>query len=61
MTALCFSSDHPETSAWQITRPGTYGADLVFGTDTPYPVPSVAVTLTVNPPDTHTTAARPAR
>jgi N-acetylneuraminic acid mutarotase len=38
-----------DTSASQITQPGTYGAELVFGSSTPYTLPSVAVTLTVDP------------
>jgi hypothetical protein len=47
-----------DTSASQITQPGTYSAKLVFGTTTPYPLPSVAVTITVNPPDAHTAPAK---
>jgi N-acetylneuraminic acid mutarotase len=38
-----------DTSASQISQPGTYGADLVFGSSTPYPIPAVPVTLTVKP------------
>jgi len=37
-----------DASASRITRPGTYGAELVFGSSTPYPLPSVPVALTVN-------------
>ncbi len=36
----------------EITQPGTYTASLAFGTDTPYPVAPVAVSLTVKPPAT---------
>ncbi|WP_438801892.1 Kelch repeat-containing protein [Catenulispora pinistramenti] len=32
----------------KIAQPGTYTADLVFGSSTPYPIPSVTVTLTVS-------------
>ncbi len=32
----------------KIAQPGTYTADLVFGSSTPYPVPPVTVTLTVS-------------
>jgi len=39
-----------DTSASQITQPGTYNAELVFGSGTPYALPSVPVRLTVNPP-----------
>jgi hypothetical protein len=35
-----------------ITQSGTYNAQLVVSSDTPYPVPSVAVAMTVNPPKT---------
>lgn len=49
-----------DTSAAQISQPGTYGADFVFGTSTPYPLSPVAVTLTVNPPDTFSTPNRTA-
>ncbi|MER5684075.1 carboxypeptidase regulatory-like domain-containing protein [Streptomyces sp. NPDC002205] len=35
-----------------ITQPGTYTAALVIGTDTPYAVPNVPVSMTVNPPKT---------
>jgi len=37
-----------DASASRISRPGTYGAELVFGSSTPYPLPSVPVTLTVD-------------
>jgi len=40
-----------DTSAAQITQPGTYSAELVFGTTTPYPLPAVPVTLTVKTTD----------
>ena len=33
-----------------VTQPGTFTAALAFGTDTPYQVASVAVSLTVKPP-----------
>jgi hypothetical protein len=46
-----------DASTSHITRPGTYTAELVFGSSTPYPIPPVAVTLTVNPPDPHTASA----
>lgn len=36
--------------ASQITQPCTYSAELVFGSSTPYPIPPVPVTLTVNRP-----------
>ena len=36
-----------DTSAAQITQPGTYSAELVFGSSTPYPLNPVNVTLTV--------------
>lgn len=32
------------------TQPGTYAAELVFGSSTPYPISPVAVALTVTPP-----------
>ncbi|MFI9384523.1 carboxypeptidase regulatory-like domain-containing protein [Kutzneria sp. NPDC052558] len=32
-----------------ISQPGKYTAALVFGSSTPYPIPAVPVTLTVNP------------
>jgi hypothetical protein len=35
-----------------ITQPGTYTAAFVIGTDTPYAVPNVPVSMTVNPPKT---------
>ncbi len=35
-----------------ITQPGTYTAALAFGSDTPYSIPSVNVSLTVSPPKT---------
>ncbi|WP_200215433.1 carboxypeptidase regulatory-like domain-containing protein [Micromonospora coerulea] len=35
-----------------ITQPGTYTAAAVIGTDTPYGVPTVPVSMTVNPPKT---------
>ncbi len=33
-----------------VTQPGTYGAKLLVGTDTPYPVPAVHVTMNVDAP-----------
>jgi carboxypeptidase family protein/Kelch motif protein len=39
-----------DASAPKVTQPGTYNAQLMFGSDTPYPLPSVPVTLTVNRP-----------
>ncbi|HEV3169591.1 MAG TPA: kelch repeat-containing protein [Actinocrinis sp.] len=50
-----------DTSASQIAQPGTYGADLVFGSTTPYAIPPVPVTLTVNPPDATTRTGRTAQ
>jgi hypothetical protein len=44
-------------SASQVAQPGTYRARLVFGSNTPYPLPAVPVTLTVN---RYTYAAPPA-
>ena len=35
-----------DTSASQISQSGTYGADLVFGSSTPYPILLAPVTLT---------------
>jgi N-acetylneuraminic acid mutarotase len=35
-----------------ITQPGTYTASITVATDTPYPVASVGVSMTVNPPKT---------
>jgi hypothetical protein len=35
-----------------VTQPGTYTAKLVFGSDTPYPVSPMDVSMTVNPPKT---------
>jgi N-acetylneuraminic acid mutarotase len=35
-----------------ITQPGTYTASLAVGTDTPYPIPAIPVSMTVNPPKT---------
>ena len=35
-----------------ITQPGTYNASLSVGTNTPYSVPSVSVSMKVNPPKT---------
>jgi carboxypeptidase family protein len=35
-----------------ITQPGTYTAKVTVGTDTPYPVAAIAVSMTVNPPKT---------
>jgi hypothetical protein len=35
-----------------ITQPGTYTAALRLGNDTPYPAPTVPVTLTASPPKT---------
>ena len=37
-------------SASQITQPGTYTAELVFGSTTPYPLSPVTVTLTATKP-----------
>jgi N-acetylneuraminic acid mutarotase len=37
-----------DAGASQVTQPGTYQAQLVFGSDTPYALPAVPVTLTVN-------------
>jgi len=37
----------------QITEPGTYTAELVFGSTTPYSLPPVTVTLTAIPPGTY--------
>jgi N-acetylneuraminic acid mutarotase len=34
----------------EITQPGTFTASIVVGTDTPYQVPPVPVSFTVNPP-----------
>jgi N-acetylneuraminic acid mutarotase len=42
----------------QIAEAGTYNADLVFGSDTPYTVASVPVTLTVAPPKGQPAAAK---
>jgi hypothetical protein len=36
-----------DASTSQIALPGTYRTQLVFGSNTPYPLPSVPVTLTV--------------
>jgi N-acetylneuraminic acid mutarotase len=41
-----------DAGASQVTQPGTYSAQLVFGSNTPYGVPPVSVTLTVNPTQT---------
>jgi hypothetical protein len=38
--------------ASQVTQPGTYSAQLVFGSSTPYALPTVPVTLTVTPANT---------
>jgi N-acetylneuraminic acid mutarotase len=35
-----------------ITQPGTYTAKVSIGTDTPYSVPAIGVTMVVNPPKT---------
>jgi N-acetylneuraminic acid mutarotase len=43
-----------DSDASQITQAGTYSADLVFGSSTPYVIPSVPVTLTVTPAPTNT-------
>ena len=40
-----------DTSASQIEQPGTYGAELVFGSSTPYSIAPVQVTLRVKPPE----------
>jgi hypothetical protein len=40
------------TSAASITQPGTYTASVVLTGDTPYPTPSVDVTMVVQPPKT---------
>ena len=39
-----------DASTAQSTQPGTYTAELVFGSSTPYPIPPVAVALTVTGP-----------
>jgi hypothetical protein len=41
-----------DASVPEITQPGTLTAALTLGTDTPYPVAPVDVTLTVKPPKT---------
>jgi N-acetylneuraminic acid mutarotase len=41
-----------DASAPEISQPGTYTAALDMGSDTPYRVPPVGVSLTVNPPAT---------
>ncbi|MGY5031254.1 kelch repeat-containing protein [Streptomyces sp. 900116325] len=41
-----------DASVPEITQPGDYDAALVVGTDTPYTLPRVPVTLTVEPPKT---------
>jgi N-acetylneuraminic acid mutarotase len=45
-----------DAGASQVTQPGTYSAQLVFGSSTPYQIPPVPVTLTVNPPNAQGTA-----
>ena len=45
--AVALDADVPE-----ITQPGTFTASLTLTSDTPYPVPSVPVSLTVKPPTT---------
>jgi N-acetylneuraminic acid mutarotase len=41
-----------DASVPTVTQPGTYTAALTFGSDTPYPVSNVDVTMTVKPPNT---------
>jgi hypothetical protein len=41
-----------DASAPDITQPGTYTAKVTIGTDTPYPVTGIGVTMIVNPPKT---------
>ncbi|MGW8688647.1 carboxypeptidase-like regulatory domain-containing protein, partial [Streptomyces sp. NPDC055817] len=41
-----------DASAAEITQPGAYTAKLVVGTDTPYSVSPILVTMHVNPPRT---------
>lgn len=41
-----------DASAADIVQPGTYTAGVAIGTDTPYPVAAVGVTMVVNPPKT---------
>ncbi len=41
-----------DASVPDITQPGTYSAGLTIGTDTPYAVGTVPVSMTVNPPKT---------
>ncbi|MEV0213817.1 S8 family serine peptidase [Micromonospora sp. NPDC050695] len=38
------------TAAAGVLQPGTYSGELAIASDTPYPVPTVAVTMTVSPP-----------
>jgi N-acetylneuraminic acid mutarotase len=41
-----------DASAPEISQPGTYTAALSLGTDTPYPLTAIGVSLTVKPPAT---------
>jgi N-acetylneuraminic acid mutarotase len=41
-----------DASVPTVTQPGTYTAALAIGTDTPYPVSDVGVTMVVKPPNT---------
>ncbi|MBM9507646.1 carboxypeptidase regulatory-like domain-containing protein [Actinacidiphila acididurans] len=41
-----------DASVPEVTQPGDYSAQLSVGTDTPYTVPRIPVTLHVNPPKT---------
>lgn len=41
-----------DASAPEISQPGTYTASLGLGSDTPYPLAPVSVSLTVKPPAT---------
>ncbi|WP_433894425.1 carboxypeptidase regulatory-like domain-containing protein [Streptomyces sp. CA-111067] len=41
-----------DASAPEISQPGTYTAQLSLGSDTPYQIPAVGVSLTVKPPAT---------
>jgi N-acetylneuraminic acid mutarotase len=41
-----------DASVADITQPGTYTAKVTVGSDTPYPVAPIGVSMTVNPPKT---------
>ncbi|WP_377266958.1 carboxypeptidase regulatory-like domain-containing protein [Peterkaempfera sp. SMS 1(5)a] len=41
-----------DASVAEVTQPGAYTAKVAVGSDTPYPVPAVPVTMHVNPPKT---------